>query len=1550
MNVPESRAFNPFPGLRPFQMDEEYLFFGRDAQRQELLELLREHRFVAVLGASGGGKSSLVRAGLMPALHGGYLLGAGSHWNFAVLRPGGNPIRALAVALIESGVWEEQPEPEVLELETALGRSGLGLVDAVRHARLPATQNLLVVVDQFEELFRFQQSQSESSTRDESAAFVSLLIEATRQTTVPIYVVLTMRSDFFGDCAQFEDLAEAVNQGEYLVPRMNRDQRKQAIEGPIRVGGGRISARLLQQLLQDVGDDPDQLPILQHALMRTWDHWSRTDNGNGELDLDHYEAIGGMREALSRHADEIYLGLLSDEHRRIAERLLKALTERGKDNRGIRRPIRFDNLVGICNAGRQRVTEVVEAFRASGCTFLMPGPSVELTPGAIIDIAHESLMRVWKRLVEWVEEESESARIYRRIADTATLWKQGRASFYRDPDLQLALSWRNETDPNPAWAALYGGRFTEAMEFLEASRLDQEAEQKALEAARQHELEQARALAEAQRERAEQQARASHRLRWMVRGLGVLVLVAIALSVFAGIARRDAQKNAALAQANALSAQTNAQRLRISLARSDYNTAVDLLEKGINDRALNHLARAIRSDSNQWPAAFRLVDALSQTHHVGEPVWSYGSNQPMRYAMNQARFGLVTVLGNDGTFRGLDEKTGAEKWRITGIHSNSSPVAWLDGRYMAHLLTNQTFAIVDFQTGQLSAVNPGPSTRLIQLILWETNRPTLVVQGQSNVVTLWDVASARQVGSSVQIGKDMRGCVGYPDGEGLLIWSDDSLMLVDPRRSPPVVRSFPYKSESSHIMIGSDSSSAAICNFERNEFQFLNLKAPDTSWRTLRFQDRILQLSKAGADDLYVVHTAKSSGAGLTKSNRVRFQVVDIRDGRIVSDFDEPGVAAFDVYGESQIIAIDRESLGRVLRHIKTGELYAEVPDTRTPMQPDQEFLNRGALLSFSKDNRVFCWDINKGDFAFPPIKLSAPKAGYRVSPEQERIAITTTDNKWHLYSLIDGSTLCESPVAEFLPEVTGFSSDGNLLYTSSYSAWLGVSVDGHPSPVTIKVGMFSAWDLRVRSPLSKNFPLRQHSWFSSIGAGGEQLQLITPVSPNGEAGQIYDLVSGNELSHDFVSDRLSVFFDDRRGAAYSSDSRRFAYSSAIPKLREANNGRLIAELSAASNAFHVGFSPDSSKLLVAHERNGRYHISTFDSRTGAWLSTTDPMPQSIDCAIFSPDSSNIFAAFADGSVASSEAISGRTTWTVSSETNRILRLTSSADGKYLLAATVTTPCFVIATIKGEVAGRIPSQGLARSCAFSPDAKRVAIQMTVNDQSKCQIWESESGLFLGTSPNFAYNMLSSIAFSQDGNLLVVSGRDQILLLNGKDASLLKQINVEGETSHSLFQLEHSRVISVGTFEAKVLHVAPHQSNVPAWVPLLADLATRSRLNDEDGFEPVADGLIKEVRRSVASTSTGNPYRLWADWYFDNPAERGMFPGFRPGLDAKLRDLLADEFRKESLRLALLLSPTNGNAYTLLAHRAFEDSQQRRAEGKSFHRSEPVFWYSRRIPK
>jgi hypothetical protein len=485
---------NPFPGLRPFEPEEDYLFFGRERQTVDLMRKLRTTRFLSILGRSGSGKSSLVRSGLIPSLWGGGMTNAGSRWRVVMMRPGEDPLGNLAAALSVRGALTDEDHDENLArafFETTLRASSQGLVECIRQSRLPEGNNILVLVDQFEEIFRYKRSRRIVG-RDEAAAFVKLLLAA-RESELPCYVAITMRSDFIGDCMEFGKLPEVINDGLYLVPRMSRDELKSAVTGPVGVGGATIAPRLVSRLLNHVGDDPDQLPILQHALMRTWEKWEDEAKPGEPLDLAQYEAIGTMESALSRHGEECFTEL-DARGQMIAEKLFKALTDKASDVRGVRRPAPVSEICALTGASLEEVAAVVDNFRKPGRSFLMPPSGVPLQPGSILDISHESLMRVWTRLAGWADDEARSGQLYINVARAAQRHEEGVAALWRDPELQLALTWRDNTHPTEEWAGRYDTSFARAMRFLDESKAERDRDVLEKETRRRQQLRQARAL------------------------------------------------------------------------------------------------------------------------------------------------------------------------------------------------------------------------------------------------------------------------------------------------------------------------------------------------------------------------------------------------------------------------------------------------------------------------------------------------------------------------------------------------------------------------------------------------------------------------------------------------------------------------------------------------------------------------------------------------------------------------------------------------------------------------------------------------------------------------------------------------------------------------------------------------------------------------------------------------------------------------------------------------------------------------------------------------
>ncbi|HJX71333.1 MAG TPA: hypothetical protein VJ346_05255 [Bacteroidales bacterium] len=467
----ELAARNPFPGLRPFTIDENHLFFGREGHSETVLEYLAQNRFVAVTGASGSGKSSLIYCGLIPTLYGGFIVRAGSNWRIITTRPGNSPVENLAVALAESEKETRYSQSGTIKKQinyTVLRRSSYGLVDVFRQMKIPKDENVLLIFDQFEELFRFKESRKDTTTLNETEAYIKLIVNAITNEEIPIYVVMTMRSDFNGECSQFQELTNLINKSNFLIPQMTRNDYKEAILGPLAVGGANIDPQLLQHVLNTIENKTDQLPVLQHAMMRTWEYWARYNEPDTPVKMRDYETAGKMENALSMHANEAYEEL-SEEGQQICKILFKSLTLKGADNKGIRHPASVKMIAEISQTGDQNVIEVANKFREKGRSFITSSETGELDADSVLDISHESLMRIWDKLKVWVEEEFSSVQMYLRLSEAASLYQIGQSGLWRPPDLHLALNWRKTQRPTLAWARKYNPAFEKVMVFLDAS-------------------------------------------------------------------------------------------------------------------------------------------------------------------------------------------------------------------------------------------------------------------------------------------------------------------------------------------------------------------------------------------------------------------------------------------------------------------------------------------------------------------------------------------------------------------------------------------------------------------------------------------------------------------------------------------------------------------------------------------------------------------------------------------------------------------------------------------------------------------------------------------------------------------------------------------------------------------------------------------------------------------------------------------------------------------------------------------------------------------------
>jgi serine/threonine protein kinase/WD40 repeat protein/DNA-binding winged helix-turn-helix (wHTH) protein len=415
--VPRRDTPNPYKGLRPFGVGDTEDFYGRDHLVEQLADGLTAHRFVAAVGPSGAGKSSLVRAGLLPALRQGRLPGSAS-WFTVTMLPGANPFEELEAALLHIAV---NPPASLLE---QLDSGGTGISRAIKRTLPEDGATLLVVIDQFEELF----TQSDPAV---AGRFIAGLTAAVADPHTPIRVVVTLRADFYDRPLNDHRLADLLTAATVPVGAMSPDELEAAITRPAQRVDVSVESPLVAELVAQATGQPAALPLLQYVLTELFAH-----RAGQVLTMASYRELGGLSGAIAQRAESIYLGL--DDPAREAARVLfgrlVTLGEGTADTR--RRTLRRDLEAG--EHGHETAT-VIEAFGQGRLLAFDRDPS---TRQATVEIAHEALLIQWPRLRRWIVDDRDTLHGLSAVAAGALTWDgSGRqpADLLRGARLQAAL-------------------------------------------------------------------------------------------------------------------------------------------------------------------------------------------------------------------------------------------------------------------------------------------------------------------------------------------------------------------------------------------------------------------------------------------------------------------------------------------------------------------------------------------------------------------------------------------------------------------------------------------------------------------------------------------------------------------------------------------------------------------------------------------------------------------------------------------------------------------------------------------------------------------------------------------------------------------------------------------------------------------------------------------------------------------------------------------------------------------------------------------------------
>ena len=1165
---PEAEITNPFKGLRAFSEADAENFFGREALVQQLLARLAEggdlSRFLAVIGPSGSGKSSVVRAGLIPALRRGGLPGS-ENWFIVDMLPGKHPLEELEASLLRVAV---NPPPSLL---AQLKDGNRGLLRAVRRI-LPADDSveLVLVIDQFEEVFTLVEDEAERALLLESIT-TAVMEERSR-----LRVIITLRADFTDRPLRYMDFGEMMNRRFEFVLPLTADEVERAVAGPAQRLGLRLEKGLVSTIIREAGNQPGTLPLLQHALSELFE---RRDGRM--LTNKAYQEIGGVLGALGRSAEAIFSGL-DQAGQNVTRQLFLRLMTLGEGNEDTRRRVLREEVEGL-SASPGQLPIVIEAF---GRARLLTFDHDPVTRGATIEVAHEALLREWARLREWLRESRTDLRLQRQLAGAESEWQNAQ----RDTSFLLTGARLEHFE---GWTGNTTVALTQSEHaFLDASLQERDRRESEERTRQIREFENLQKLAETETQRAEEQARSATQLRKRAYYLTGALVIAIVMAVAAIFLGRQAQISSRLATSRELAAASISnldvdpeRSILLALQAVDRTYSVDHTVLQEAEDALHRSVQASRVELTLrghtdmvWAAAYSPDGTRIATGSIDGTarIWDTASGKelltlqaPAQGAVNSVAFSpngkFLATGSDDGSARIWDIITGDELRTLNGhldavLHVAFSP----DGSRLTTASFDGTSKVWDLTTGNelLSLREEGDGFQ-VYWVAFSPDGSKIATSGtegqQGGWASIWDAKTGQKMMTLTAPGPEMRSVAFSLDGARIVTANDDRTATVWDAITgrelftlyghTDIVEQADFSPDGTRVVTVSDDRHIKIWDAATGQNLLTLAGHSGTIWSV-----------SFSPDNQHIVTTSEDQTAKVWSISPAQEVLTVVNGSRIVY----PAGARLAYSPDGTRLATANSDPRPKVWDVTTGKLLFELVG-HTDLVTNIVYNAEGTQIgTASNDRTAKIWDAKTGKELLSLSGHQDTVFGIDFSPDGSRLATSSWDRTGIVWDTKTGKLLFRLTGHSDRVGTVDFSPDGTRLVTSS---WDGIAI---------------VWDSVTGKEL---FPLIGHANSIRRAAFNPDGTRIVTASFDGTA-KVWDAASGKELLT--LTGHTNNVFD----ATFSPDGRLIATVSGDKTARvwNAMTGQELWTFHTPDGLTGVAFSPDGSQLAVA-SRDGTARI-----------------------------------------------------------------------------------------------------------------------------------------------------------------------------------------------------------------------------------------------------------------------------------------------------------------------------------------------------------------------